>query len=246
MNTLCVGFQLENRGLTVRCYSYAAIAGRNATSNGITTQPLNSTTAVHNSNRLLHTHAIASDDSGTGRSGGPSAFPHSRSFSSALNAILRQVRSIVVQLYSTGRMAYTLLWTNKNISKDIEFAKADKVRCTCSDKQEGLVCFHVGAADAAIANVLTFIDSHVACNNQWLGPLLERVRKDPTSVGYPIIDVIGMDNFQFIGASADFHLIFKCEYFSPVERAARQHNPSTAIQAYDSWRIICFGHSLLQ
>ena len=34
-------------------------------------------------------------------------------------------------------------------------------------------------------------------------PMLERVSEDPTRVVCPIIDVISMDSFQYIGASAD-------------------------------------------
>ena len=33
--------------------------------------------------------------------------------------------------------------------------------------------------------------------------MLERVSEDPTRVVCPIIDVISMDSFQYIGASAD-------------------------------------------
>ena len=34
-------------------------------------------------------------------------------------------------------------------------------------------------------------------------PMLERVSEDPKRVVCPIIDVISMDNFQYIGASSD-------------------------------------------
>ncbi|KNC24622.1 Polypeptide N-acetylgalactosaminyltransferase 2 [Lucilia cuprina] len=117
-----------------------------------------------------------------------------------------------------------------------ELAKIDKVRIIRNDKREGLVRSRVRGADAAVAGVLTFLDSHVECNEQWLEPLLERVREDPTRVVCPVIDVISMDNFQYIGASADlrggfdWNLIFKWEYLSPAERTARQHDPTTAIR----------------
>ncbi|XP_017014118.2 polypeptide N-acetylgalactosaminyltransferase 2 [Drosophila takahashii] len=118
----------------------------------------------------------------------------------------------------------------------LELAKIDKVRVIRNEKREGLVRSRVKGADAAVSSVLTFLDSHVECNEMWLEPLLERVREDPTRVVCPVIDVISMDNFQYIGASADlrggfdWNLIFKWEYLSPSERAMRHNDPTTAIR----------------
>uniref|UniRef100_A0A1B0BTJ8 Polypeptide N-acetylgalactosaminyltransferase n=1 Tax=Glossina palpalis gambiensis TaxID=67801 RepID=A0A1B0BTJ8_9MUSC len=352
MNTLCVAFQLENRALRLREVATAMQQYQDEMQPAmVTAQQLNSAAAAHNSNRLLHTHAIASDDGGTGRTGDdedPGGVPHPRLGSSALNAVSPQEHSTkgggdknVVQLDSTGQSSLLdglhnsigeweyfdeagyikggalrpgedpyvrnrfnqeasdalpsnreipetrhPMCRNKKYRKDLpatsviitfhnearstllrtivsvlnrspehlireiilvddysdhpedglELAKIDKVRIMRNDKREGLVRSRVRGADAAVADVLTFLDSHVECNEQWLEPLLERVREDPTRVVCPVIDVISMDNFQYIGASADlrggfdWNLIFKWEYLSPAERAVRQHDPTTAIR----------------
>jgi len=119
----------------------------------------------------------------------------------------------------------------------------------------------VRGADIATAPVLTFLDSHVECNVNWIEPLLDRVaeacaflvltihnirilisnkifvfQQDPTRVVCPIIDVINMDNFQYIGASSelrggfDWNLVFKWEYLSKDVRAQRQKDPTLPIR----------------
>uniref|UniRef100_A0A8C5H1P2 Polypeptide N-acetylgalactosaminyltransferase n=1 Tax=Gouania willdenowi TaxID=441366 RepID=A0A8C5H1P2_GOUWI len=114
--------------------------------------------------------------------------------------------------------------------------KIEKIRVLRNDRREGLMRSRVRGADAATAPVLTFLDSHCECNDHWLEPLLERVAEDKSRVVSPIIDVINMDNFQYVGASADlkggfdWNLVFKWDYMTLEQRRARQGNPIAPIK----------------
>lgn len=117
-----------------------------------------------------------------------------------------------------------------------ELAAIQKVRVLRNDKREGLMRSRVKGADAATSGILTFLDSHCECNKHWLEPLLARVVEDRSRVVCPIIDVISMDNFQYIGASADlrggfdWNLVFKWEYLSDRERKERRVDPTQVIK----------------
>jgi len=117
-----------------------------------------------------------------------------------------------------------------------ELAQIQKVVVLRNDRREGLMRSRVRGAEAARSGVLTFLDSHCECNTDWLEPLLARVAEDRTRVVCPIIDVISMDNFQYIGASADlrggfdWNLVFKWEYLSEAERRQRKRDPTRVIR----------------
>lgn len=111
-----------------------------------------------------------------------------------------------------------------------------KVQVLRNDKREGLIRSRVKGANAASSEILTFLDSHCECNLGWLEPLLYRIVQDRTIVVSPIIDVINMDDFNYLGASADikggfdWSLHFKWDNLTPKEKKARKGTPIAPIR----------------
>uniref|UniRef100_A0A4W3GVX1 Polypeptide N-acetylgalactosaminyltransferase n=1 Tax=Callorhinchus milii TaxID=7868 RepID=A0A4W3GVX1_CALMI len=110
--------------------------------------------------------------------------------------------SVVITFHNEARSALLRTVVSKS-DFHMYLAVFTKVRILRNNRREGLMRSRVRGADAAQAEILTFLDSHCECNEHWLEPLLERVVEDRTKVVSPIIDVINMDNFQYVGASAD-------------------------------------------
>uniref|UniRef100_A0A3P9K590 Polypeptide N-acetylgalactosaminyltransferase n=1 Tax=Oryzias latipes TaxID=8090 RepID=A0A3P9K590_ORYLA len=111
-------------------------------------------------------------------------------------------------------------------------AQIPKVRCLRNSRRE-LIRSRVKGANSASAPILTFLDSHCEVNTDWLQPMIQRVKEDHTRVVSPIIDVISLDNFAYLAASADLRgfdwsLHFKWEQI-PIEQKMARSDPTLPI-----------------
>lgn len=147
----------------------------------------------------------------------------------ARSALLRTVVSVLNR--SPPRLIHEIILVD-DFSDDPNdgalLTQLPKVKVIRNDQREGLVRSRVSGADLATAKVLTFLDSHCECNVGWLEPLLHRVSQNHTRVVSPIIDVISMDSFQYIGASSelvggfDWSMHFKWDALSQARRKKRK------------------------
>ncbi|WKY03037.1 hypothetical protein Q1695_016378 [Nippostrongylus brasiliensis] len=77
------------------------------------------------------------------------------------------------------------------------FSQFTKVKILRMERREGLIRARLRAAAIAQGNVLTFLDSHCECMERWLEPLLDRIKRNPTTVASPIIDDIDRNTFKY-------------------------------------------------
>lgn len=146
----------------------------------------------------------------------------------ARSTLLRTVRSVLNR--TPVHLIHEIILVD-DFSEDpndcLLLTKLPKVKCLRNKHREGLIRSRVRGADAAGAQILTFLDSHCEVNKDWLPPLLQRVKEDPTSVASPVIDIINMDTFAYVAASSDLRggfdwsLHFKWEQLSAEKRAKR-------------------------
>ncbi|KRY14691.1 Polypeptide N-acetylgalactosaminyltransferase 11 [Trichinella patagoniensis] len=91
------------------------------------------------------------------------------------------------------------------------------VKVLRTSKREGLIRARIFASLRSSGKALVFLDSHCEVNEQWLEPLLTRLRHNSTIVACPVIDIIDADTFKYVESplctgGLDWRLLFKWDY----------------------------------
>ncbi|XP_041131076.1 polypeptide N-acetylgalactosaminyltransferase 16-like isoform X3 [Polyodon spathula] len=141
--------------------------------------------------------------------------------------------SIIITFHNEARS--TLLRTVKSVLLRSPPGLIQEVILVDDFSSDRLIRSRVRGAESATASILTFLDSHCEVNMEWLQPMLQRVKEDHTRVVSPIIDVINLDNFAYLAASADLRggfdwsLHFKWEQI-PIDQKMSRTDPTQPIR----------------
>ena len=84
----------------------------------------------------------------------------------------------------------------------------DKVRLLRMPERGGLMRARMAGIEAAEAEVLTFLDSHIEATEGWLEPLMERIYLNPKAIACPVIEEVNDKTFQYKFVTRDLVGVF--------------------------------------
>lgn len=70
----------------------------------------------------------------------------------------------------------------------------------------GLTQARLAGSQNATADVLVFLDSHCEAVEDWLRPLLQRIKENRKTVVTPIIDMLETDTLEYQSGNQDFEV----------------------------------------
>merc|ERR550519_1538119 len=91
---------------------------------------------------------------------------------------------------------------------DTEVERMDKVKLIRMPERGGLMRARMAGIEAATAEVLTFLDSHIEATTGWLEPLMERIHINPKAVACPVIEEVNDKTFQYKFVTRDLEGTF--------------------------------------
>lgn len=120
-----------------------------------------------------------------------------------MNTFIFKLFSYCLVHFACHNLLYSA--SSDHLKKPLEdyVSKLTKVHILRTSKREGLIRARLLGANAAKAQVITFLDAHCEANVNWLEPLLDRIRQDRTIVAVPVIDIISSSDFSYSGTPAE-------------------------------------------
>ncbi|CAH2056184.1 unnamed protein product, partial [Iphiclides podalirius] len=82
----------------------------------------------------------------------------------------------------------------------------DLIRILRLPDRVGLTRARLAGSRNATADVLVFLDSHCEANEDWLRPLLQRIKENRTAVVTPVIDMLESDTLEYQPGNDDFEV----------------------------------------
>ncbi|KAH7731746.1 Protein GLY-9 a [Aphelenchoides avenae] len=156
----------------------------------------------------------------------------------AFSVLLRTVYSVINR--SPRHLLHEIVLVDDFSQRDELRGKLEKhlgrfygrVKLFRSPERLGLIRAKIVGAEAAIGDVVVFLDSHCEANSGWLEPILQRIKDKRTAVVCPVIDSIADRSFQYMGGGAGgigtfwWSLHYKMDPIPERERSRRK-NPDT-------------------
>jgi len=124
----------------------------------------------------------------------------------ARSTLYRTVKSVLNKTPAELLKEILLIDDHSDSSEDCKLLEnLPKVKCYRNKRREGLIRSRVIGVTKSNSDVLTFLDSHIECNTEWLQPMLQQIKVDNKTIVSPVIDVIKPESFKYMKTSSSWY-----------------------------------------